>query len=116
MFIYYVITETGNYGEPWTKYSWIQLSGMVVLLYGTAVYNAPNAGSIRLEGRWFHLGFDFRHEYELIEMEIQEEQIDREWEDRKQSFKMRRPSSLAERSPHISIHTQALRGLASPKI
>ena len=34
----------------WTKWSYVQLAGLFVLLYGTAVYNAPHAGSIKLDG------------------------------------------------------------------
>lgn len=114
MFIYYVLSM-GDFGEAWTKYSWIQLLGMGVLLYGTAVYNAPNAGSVRLEGQWWHFGFDFTDEYAAVEVEMHEQELHNEWEQRKKDFMMRRPSSLAERSPHVSIHTQALRGLAAPK-
>ncbi|EEC47108.1 predicted protein [Phaeodactylum tricornutum CCAP 1055/1] len=116
LMIFYVITETGDFGEPWTKFSVVQLLGMFVLLYGTAIYNAPNAGSLKLEGQWYSFGFNLRGEYEEIELEIHEEELNREWEERQQNFKARRTSSLAERSPHTSIHTQALRGFASPKI
>jgi drug/metabolite transporter (DMT)-like permease len=115
MFIFYVVAVDG-FGEAWTKWSWVQLFGMFVLLYGTAVYNAPNAGSFKLQGEWFHWGFDMRDEYDEIELEIKEAEMDREWQDRKQTFNTRRPSSMAERSPHVSVHTQALRGLAAPKI
>jgi drug/metabolite transporter (DMT)-like permease len=65
LFIFYFITTT--FGEAWTRASWVQVSeilntlrdfphlsmllaqvlGLVVLLYGTAIYNAPNAGSIK---------------------------------------------------------------------
>jgi drug/metabolite transporter (DMT)-like permease len=114
--IFYVVIETGDFGEPWTKYSFVQLLGMSVLLYGTAVYNAPNAGSLRLEGQWYSMGLDMREEYTEIELERHEEQLHREWQERQHSFKARRPSSLAERSPHISIHTQALRGLGSQPV
>jgi len=48
LFIYYLITT--SFGEQWTIWSYVQLLGMVVLLYGTAVYNAPNSGSIKLTG------------------------------------------------------------------
>jgi len=46
--IFYFITT--SLGEKWTAWSFLQLAGMFVLLYGTAVYNAPNAGSIKLTG------------------------------------------------------------------
>jgi drug/metabolite transporter (DMT)-like permease len=48
LFIFYYITT--SFGESWTVWSWMQLGGLFVLLYGTAVYNAPNAGSIKLTG------------------------------------------------------------------
>lgn len=113
LFIFYVIAS-GVFGEPWTKYSWIQLFGMIVLLYGTAIYNAPNAGSIKLQGQWYALGFDFRKEYDAIEEQREEQILDVEWEERMQSYKVRKGSSFyGEHSPHISIHTQALRGLAA---
>jgi len=57
-------TIASTFGEPWTKYSWFQLLGTLVLLYGTAVYNAPNSGSIRLTGKWFHLFLNCSNEYE----------------------------------------------------
>jgi len=116
MFIYYVITM-GAFGEPWTQYSYVQLLGMFVLLYGTAVYNAPNAGSVQLRGKWWDLFMDFSSEYDKIALDMHEAAIDQEWEDRKREFKTgKRLSSFAERSPMVSVHTQALRGLASSKI
>jgi hypothetical protein len=117
MFIFYAIVELqGKFGEPWTKYSWVQLLGMMVLLYGTAVYNAPNAGSVKLLGQWYALGVNLQHEYDAIDSQIREAELEEEWEERQTSFKQRRASSLAEHSPYVSMHTQALRGLASPKI
>eukprot|EP00947_MAST-08B_sp_MAST-8B-sp1_P000314 g314.t1 len=41
--LYYLITKK-SLGEPWTVFSWVELGGMFVLFFGTAVYN----GSIRL--------------------------------------------------------------------
>jgi len=41
--IFYWFTE-GTFGERWTKSSWIELIGMLVLFLGTAVYN----GTVRL--------------------------------------------------------------------
>jgi hypothetical protein len=117
LFIFYVITSSGDFGEAWTKWSWVQVLGMCVLLYGTAVYNAPNAGSVRLDGHWYSLGFDYSEEYKEIEMEEEENELDAEWQDRMQTFKKRTESSFyGERSPHISVHTQALRGLAAPRL
>jgi len=51
-----------------------------------------------------------------VEMEMQEEEMHAEWEARRGDFGQRRSSSMAEHSPYVSMHTQALRGLASPKI
>jgi len=36
MFFYYTL---GRIGEPWTSSSWLELAGMLLLFYGTAVYN-----------------------------------------------------------------------------
>lgn len=117
LFIFYVITQSGDFGEPWTRWSWLQVFGMGVLLYGTAVYNAPNAGSVRLEGRWYDFGFDFRKEYGEIEASEEEQALDDEWEQKKHSFNARTESSFyGERSPHISVHTQALRGLGTSHV
>mmetsp|Transcript_130 Transcript_130/g.237 ORF Transcript_130/g.237 Transcript_130/m.237 type:complete len:439 (-) Transcript_130:533-1849(-) len=43
--LYYVFTD-GAYGEAWTSGSYLQLAGMCLLLYGTAVYN----GSVTFPG------------------------------------------------------------------
>jgi len=43
--LYYYVTD-GSFGEAWTLGSYVQLAGMLVLLFGTAVYN----GSIALPG------------------------------------------------------------------
>lgn len=45
LLIFYVFTN-GNFGEAWTAWSWLQLGGMLLLLCGTAIYNA----SIRIPG------------------------------------------------------------------
>lgn len=47
-----------------------------------AVYNAPNAGSISLEGQWFALGFNFSSEYDAIKQEEEERLRDEEWKKR----------------------------------
>jgi hypothetical protein len=117
LFIFYVVTNAPGFGEPWTRWSYVQLGGMCVLLYGTAVYNAPNAGSIKLEGQWYAFGRNCSEEYREIELEEQEAQMEEEWQDKMNNFKDRRTSSMfGERSPHISVHTQALRGLASTHV
>lgn len=37
---------------------------MVILLYGTAIYNAPNPGSIKLTGQFWDCFLDFSNEYD----------------------------------------------------
>lgn len=78
--IYYYFTP--ELGEEWTMYSWIQVVGMVVLLYGTAVYNAPNTGSILLEGQWYALGLDYSKEYKAIHEEEAAQMVDNEFQER----------------------------------
>ena len=114
LFIFYFLTA-GEFGEPWTKWSYLQVGGMLVLLYGTAVYNAPNSGSILLRGEWLAFGIDLSHEYDKIAAAEHEAEMDARFQER--MLKHRKGSSFfSERSPHVSIHTQALHGLASPKI
>ena len=70
LFLYYILAPGANgnrLGEAWTQYSWLQLAGMGVLVYGTAIYNAPDSGSIRLQGEWYSLGMDYSKEYEESE-------------------------------------------------
>ena len=45
LLLFYSFTS-GQFGEAWTDGSWLQLAGMVILLFGTAVYN----GSVRVPG------------------------------------------------------------------
>jgi drug/metabolite transporter (DMT)-like permease len=113
LFIFYAISK--SFGEPWTVWSWLQVLGMAILLYGTAVYNAPNRGSVRLEGNWYDFGIDMRSEYEAVEKEINEMEQDEEWQIRAKEFKSRRPSSLM-RSPAFSLHTQALTGFGATRM
>jgi hypothetical protein len=62
LFIYYAITK--SFGEAWSSsWSWVQLLGMGILLYGTGIYNAPNAGSIRLKGDLASCYLDCSDEY-----------------------------------------------------
>jgi hypothetical protein len=63
--IYYVITNH-SFGEEWSKYSWIQLAGMIVLITGTMIYNAPDGGSLLLQGQWYCCGIDFSEEYNEV--------------------------------------------------
>ena len=112
LLIFYVIVKgNGEFGEPWTKYSWIQVGGMFVLLYGTAVYNAPNPGCVKMDGSWYAFGINLQHEYDALEEEMKEAEMDAEFAERKAMFKERRESSFfGERSPYTSLHTQAHRG------
>ena len=54
--IFYYINQ--RFGEKWTQYSYLQIAGMAVLLYGTAIYNAPNDGSLLLKGQWWAFGIN----------------------------------------------------------
>ena len=110
LLIFYCISPL--FGEVWTKYSYIQIAGMAVLLYGTAIYNAPNEGSLQLEGQWWAFGINLSEEYAAIRREQEEAEIDAKWEAKRQEFKVRTHSSFIE-SPRISIHTQALRGIGA---
>jgi hypothetical protein len=63
LFIFYFVTVA--FGEPWNQpWSWLQMFGMFVLLYGTAIYNAPNAGSVLLKGGLQSCFIDCSDEYE----------------------------------------------------
>jgi len=101
MVIFYLISP--SFGEPWTHWSYLQLLGMGVLLFGTAVYNAPNAGSIKLLGAWWALGFDFTEEYAKIDSDAEEQALDAEWQERQTLFKSRANSSfIGGRSPFLT--------------
>jgi len=67
LFIFYYINTA--FGEQWTIFSWVQVCGMFILLYGTAIYNAPNAGSISLRGQWYALGLDYSKDYDAVREE-----------------------------------------------
>mmetsp|Transcript_40686 Transcript_40686/g.74416 ORF Transcript_40686/g.74416 Transcript_40686/m.74416 type:complete len:479 (-) Transcript_40686:352-1788(-) len=108
--IFYYINPI--FGEAWTSYSYIQIGGMAVLLYGTAIYNAPNDGCLLLEGQWWAFGIDLSDEYNAIRRELEEAEADAKWEAKRSDFKVRTRSSFME-SPKISIHTQALRGIGA---
>jgi hypothetical protein len=129
--IFYIFVRgNGDFGEPWSKYSWIQVGGMFVLLYGTSIYNAPNPGSLYLKGAWYAFGINLQKEYDELEEEIKQVEQqqkedtgddddidDDEWAKRKVTFQERKESSFfGERSPYTSLHTQALRGPAAPKV
>lgn len=64
MFIFYFITA--SFGEPWSPYCYFQLAGLFVLFYGTAIYNAPNSGSILLDGSWQACFIDCSKEYPSV--------------------------------------------------
>ena len=70
-----------------------------------------------LDGSWYAFGINLQAEYEELAEEMKEAEMDAEWAERKAVFKQRKESSFyGERSPYTSLHTQALRGLGSPKI
>lgn len=110
LFIFYYINPL--FGETWTQFSYLQVAGMAILLYGTAIYNAPNDGCLLLEGQWWGFGLNFSDEYLAIRREQEEAEIDAKWEAKRQEFKVRTYSSFIE-SPKISVHTQALRGIGA---
>jgi len=112
LYIFYQISPA--FGEMWTQYSYLQIIGMGVLLYGTAIYNAPNEGSILLEGQLWAFGLDFSDEYADIQREQEEAEAEAKWETKREEFKQRKISSFME-SPKISIHTQALRGMGAQR-
>lgn len=63
LFIFYFVTA--SFGESWNQpWSLLQLLGMAILLYGTAIYNAPNPGSILLKGGADSCFIDCSDEYE----------------------------------------------------
>lgn len=64
LFIFYYVSP--KFGEEWTQYDYIQIAGIAVLVYGTAVYNAPNKGGLRLRGQVWAFGFDCSEEYGKI--------------------------------------------------
>jgi hypothetical protein len=66
------------FGEVWTKYSYIRIAGIAVLLYGSAIYNAPNKGSLLLKGQWRAFGIDCSKEYSSIKREQGEADADAE--------------------------------------
>lgn len=68
LFIFYFVQP--SFGESWTNWSYMQLLGLFVLLYGTAIYNAPNPGSFKLEGDLASCFIDCSDEYkELSELQ-----------------------------------------------
>ena len=74
MFIFYCVSAA--LGEAWTKWSFVQMGGMLVLFYGTAIYNAPNPGSLQLLGQWWACGINLAEEYKEIEDEMREAELD----------------------------------------
>jgi hypothetical protein len=100
MVIFYLVDK--SFGEPWTTWSYLQLAGMVVLLYGTAIYNAPHAGSILLKGEWFSLGLNFSKEYDEVMDALKDAELDALWEDRKIANKRTNSSFIGGRSPFLA--------------
>jgi len=79
LFIFYYINPT--FGEAWTKWGYLQIAGIAVLLYGSAIYNAPNKGSLLLTGQWWAFGIDCSKEYSSIKREQGEADADVEVEE-----------------------------------
>ena len=53
LFIHYYVSH--SLFEGWSDYGKYQLLGLAALLYGSAIYSAPNPGSIKLTGGWMSL-------------------------------------------------------------
>ena len=64
------------FGEVWTKYSYLQITGLAGILYGTAIYNAPNKGSLLLEGQWWAFGIDCSKEYNTIKRDLEQSETE----------------------------------------
>lgn len=79
LFIFYYINPT--FGEEWTKNSYIQIAGITVLLYGTAIYSAPDKCSLLLKGQCWAFGIDCSEEYSTIKSEQEQTNADVEVED-----------------------------------
>ena len=74
LFIFYYINPT--FGEAWTNLGYLQIAGIAVLLYGSAIYNAPNKGSVLLTGQSWAFGIDCSNEYSTIKREQEEATAD----------------------------------------
>ena len=101
LFIYYYINPM--FGEVWTNYSYLQIAGMVVLLYGTAIYNGPNDGSILLEGQWYAFGIDCSEEYIMIKKEQEQAALEAKWDAKQAEFKQTRLSSFMNNPSRASL-------------
>lgn len=66
--IYYLITNR-SFGEAWHPFCFVQLLSLIILLYGTAIYNAPNSGSIELKGGAMSCYMDCSKDYEQLRKE-----------------------------------------------
>jgi hypothetical protein len=74
LFIFYHISPT--FGEDWTKYSYIQIAGIAVLIYGSAIYSAPSKGCLLLEGQWWVFRVDCSEEYSTIKREQEQTEVE----------------------------------------
>ena len=89
---------------------------MIVLLFGTAIYNAPNDGSIELKGQWWALGADYSNEYQEIEFEREREELLRKMKFRERNRNRATlhesigPGKIDFTSLRTSFHTLSLRG------
>jgi hypothetical protein len=119
LIIFYGFTK-GELGESWTSWSYLQLSGMLTLLYGTAIYNAPNEGSLILMGQWWAFGANFSEEYQDIQYGRENEERFEKlygtllYEDPKSYHSLRESSLGAGKKESttlaVSFHTLSLSG------
>ena len=114
LLIYYTITTT--LGEPWSIYSYIQVFAMFVLLYGTAVYNAPNSGSVMLTGGITSFYLDFSDEYKALALENSNSNSNRDETAKLTGDDDNRVRAMSiTSSPHYH-HTSPFRTGASPAL
>merc|ERR1712232_1030119 len=50
LYYHYYVDSSSAFGEVWTSYSWIQLAGFVVLIFGQLVYG----GLLRFESVFYY--------------------------------------------------------------
>eukprot|EP01041_Mallomonas_annulata_P002105 gene2105-4110_t len=100
LLIFYMIST--HFGESWTNLSYLQVISMFVLLYGTAIYNAPNQASILLTGNFSSCYINCTHEYNNISPNIDEKDTQLQLEFEPQDVKD--PSSRVKFLSSSSTH------------
>lgn len=92
--MFYGFNNTSG-GEAWENpWSWLQVMGLVVLLYGTSIYNAPHPGGLQLKRQWYACWcLDYSTDYHEILQKEEEERIHAEWLERKANFVEKRRST-----------------------